>query len=132
MNKRKLKTGIVGIIILGLVGYLIYTGLRDTMTYYFTVGELLAKDKSIYGQGIRIGGLVSSGSVKWNPASLQLNFLVTDGKNNLPVIYKGVVPDTFREGGEVVVEGRYTQEGIFWASQLFPKCPSKYVAKAKG
>lgn len=125
--KKKKKFIIAGTIILGIVGYLIYTGIRDLGVYYFTVNEL--KMKKIYNQGVRVGGKVAPGSIQWNPAQMDLKFLLTDGKESIKVFYKGIVPDAFKDDNEVLVEGKYLPDGNFTAVTLLAKCPSKYKAK---
>ncbi len=113
-------------VILSVTGYLIYSGIRDTMTYYLTVSEVLAKSPEIQDETLRVGGNVSPASVQWNPIDLLLNFQIEDEKSSLKVSYKGVVPDSFKPGGEVVLEGRYESDGQFTATTIMPKCASKY------
>ncbi|MEW6456692.1 MAG: cytochrome c maturation protein CcmE [Acidobacteriota bacterium] len=129
MKRRKLKFIIGGIIVLVALSYLIYTGIRETGIYYLTVSELKVRSNTIYNQNFRVGGEVIPGSISWNSRSLELSFKITDGKENLKVIYKGIIPDIFKAGSEVVIEGVYTEEGIFHANTLLTKCPSKYKAK---
>ncbi len=133
-NKKKLKF-LVGLVILLLAGgYLAYGAVRNSMSYYLTVSELKDKGESIYGERVRIGGRVVDGSIKWDPQELRLEFQISDKDTAdvLKVRYKGVVPDTFKNGVEAVVDGTLTAEGVFNADNLLAKCPSKYVpAKAK-
>jgi len=124
--KKKLKPLLISVIILSVVGYLIFTGLRDTMTYYLTVSEVLAKSSEIHDQNIRVGGNVTPGSVQWDAKNLRLLFKIKDDRSTLQVDYKGVVPDSFKPGQEVVVEGRYTGQERFLATTIMPKCASKY------
>ncbi len=94
--------------------------------YYMTPSEIIAGEREIYGEGLRLGGIVVDGSIEWDAKNLLLAFQVKDEKNSLPVIYQGVVPDAFENGVEIVVEGTYTEDGVFKATTLLPKCPSKY------
>ena len=98
-------------------------------TYYYEVDELLAQGSSVNGENVRVNGQVSPGSVEQEAQGRILRFTMVDieGKGSLPVVYQGVVPDTFQVGGEVVVEGHLASGGIFQAHTLMPKCPSKYV-----
>jgi cytochrome c-type biogenesis protein CcmE len=73
-KKKKLKPIIIAFVIFGVIGYLIYAGLRDTMTYYLTVSEVLASTKGASNEPIRVGGLVSPSSVQWDPKELRLSF----------------------------------------------------------
>jgi len=96
------------------------------MTYYLTVSEVLAKSSEIQNQTIRVGGNVSPNSVQWDPKDLRLLFKIEDDKSSLNVDYRGVVPDSFKPGREVVVEGTYKSNGQFVATTIMPKCASKY------
>jgi len=130
--KKRTKFFIGGLIILVVVGYLVYTGIRDLGVYYFTVSELkeeVLTSKKVYNQGVRVGGKVSVGTVVYEPAKMILNFELTDGKEKIKVYYKGIVPDAFKEDNEVLVEGKYSEDGLFRATMLLAKCPSKYKAK---
>ncbi|MBI2850458.1 MAG: cytochrome c maturation protein CcmE [Chloroflexi bacterium] len=127
MFKQK-KFLIGGIIILIALGYLGYTAFAGAATYYYTVNEVLGKGSSIYGDTMRVEGQVLVGSVQQESAGRMWKFTISDadGQQSLPVIYRGVVPDTFEEGNPVVVEGILGSDGIFQAKTLMPKCPSKY------
>lgn len=132
MKKKRTKFFIGGLIILAVVGYLVYTGIRDLGVYYFTVSELkeeVLTSKKIYNQGVRVGGKIAPGTVVYEPAQMVLNFELTDGKKKIKVYYKGIVPDAFKEDNEVLVEGKYSEDGLFRATTLLAKCPSKYKAK---
>jgi cytochrome c-type biogenesis protein CcmE len=100
-------------------------------TYYYTVSELIEQGSSIYGENVRVNGEVAPGSVEQEPSSFILRFTMIDvsGEESLPVVYQGVVPDTFKVGNEVVVEGYLDSGGMFQANSLVTKCPSKYVPK---
>lgn len=125
-KKKRLKVIVISSIILSIIGYLTYTGIRDTMAYYLTVSELLARGPSDENVGLRVGGEVIPDSIKWNPKDLKLSFRIRDGGFKLQVDYQGVVPDSFKPGNEVIVEGKYTAEGLFSAGTIMPTCPSKY------
>ncbi len=122
----KPKPIVISAVILIVIGYLIYTGLRDTMVFYLTVSEVLAKSPEDLTQSQKVGGLVTAGSVQWDPKTLKLSFKLEDKQGNLIVNYSGVVPDSFKPGAEVIVEGTYRGDGNFLASTIMPKCASKY------
>jgi cytochrome c-type biogenesis protein CcmE len=65
-------------------------------------------------------------SILWEPRDLRLQFEITDGNGLLPVSYSGARPDMFRDGAEVVVEGKLSPDGTFEARSMLLKCPSKY------
>lgn len=126
-KKKKKKIIIASSVILLIIGYLIYAGIRDTMTYYLTVSEVLAGNgKTPLSSPIRIGGTVSPSSVSWDPKTLHLAFEIGNGVSTMKVLYKGVVPDSFKPGREVVLEGTYEPGGPFVATTIMPKCASKY------
>ena len=103
------------------------TALQTSTVYYLTVGELLDKGSSVYGQQLRVAGDVTPGSVQKEEAGLAIRFLVQDGTGQVPVYYRGgPVPDIFGEQVQVVVEGKYGPDGTFVASTLLAKCPSKF------
>lgn len=127
MKKRiKYKPIVISAVILTVIVYLIYTGLRDTMVFYLTVSEVMAKPLEELTDTQKVGGIVTAGSVKWDPRTLKLSFKLEDQKANLIVNYSGVVPDSFKPGTEVIVEGTYRGDGSFWATTIMPKCASKY------
>ncbi len=127
MKKRiKYKPIVLSAVVLIVIGYLVYTGLRDTMIFYLTVSEVLAKPPEKLTQTQKVGGMVTTGSVQWDPKTLKLSFKLEDNQANLIVNYSGVVPDSFKPGAEVIVEGTYRGDGSFWATTIMPKCASKY------
>lgn len=129
MRSRRFLIG--GLIVCSAVGYLGYVGFGGVATYYYTVSELLEQGSSIYGQNVRVNGQVTPGSVQQEAAGLIVRFTIVDveGDKSLLVVYHGVVPHSFRVGGDVVVEGHLNSAGIFQAHTLMPRCPSKYVPK---
>lgn len=129
MNRmsRKILLAVAVFVLAG--GYLAYNGARSSMAYYLTVSELLERAAMVSDSDIRLGGKVAAAGVQWDQVSGNLRFIVTDGTRTLPVRYRGVVPDAFKPGAEVVVEGRY-DGSAFVAQRLFAKCPSKFEAKA--
>ena len=125
-RKKTYKAIVISTVILLVIGYLMYTGLRDTMVFYLTVSEVMAKTPGDLTATQKVGGMVSAGSVQWDPKRLELSFTLEDEQANLTVSYTGVVPDSFKSGAEVIVEGTYRGEGRFAATTIMPKCASKY------
>jgi cytochrome c-type biogenesis protein CcmE len=120
-----------GVAILGAVIYLVYANTQASAVYYFTVSEL--KSCSICSsQSVRVAGVVQAGSIVHNDQQQQIRFIISDSGHSLPVVYNGIVPDIFREGITVVVEGHYTGQGPFQAQTLLAKCPSKFQAATPG
>jgi cytochrome c-type biogenesis protein CcmE len=125
LKKKRFLIG--GIIVFLALGYLGYTGFEGSATYYYTVGELMEQGNSIYGENVRVNGLVAPGSIEQESSSFKMRFTIINGEASLPVVYQGVVPDAFRVGNEVVVEGYLDSDSIFQANTILAKCPSKYV-----
>ncbi len=116
---------LAGIAILGAVLYLVFANTETNAVYYMTVPEL-KHCTTCTVRAVRVAGVVEAGSVVRDDARQMINFTITDGKQLLPVTYTGVVPDIFRPGIQVVVEGHYTGQGPFQAQTLLAKCPSKF------
>ncbi|MFC1954639.1 cytochrome c maturation protein CcmE [Chloroflexota bacterium] len=126
---KKKKFLIGGIIILIAVCYLGYTALVGASINYYSVDELLEKGSSAFGEDVRLTGKVSPDSIEKGSAGGPLRFAIIDagGKESLPVVYHGVIPDTFNADSEVVVDGALNSTGIFEANVLMATCPSKYA-----
>lgn len=128
LNKRRFIVGAV--LIAAAVSYLVYAGIKTTSMYYFEMDQFLSQRTAHAGEDLRVKGWVRSGSVQWDAATNQLAFELArkDGSEPVPVAYKGILPDMFAEGREVVVEGRYEAPGLR-AKQIMTSCPSKYEAQ---
>jgi len=99
-----------------------------------TMDEFLAQKEVLLNEGVRIAGRVRPGTVNWDPKTLALRFSLADirtGGDSLLVFYTGVLPDMFGEGRDVIVEGKYTGDGVFRAHTILTSCPSKYEAEDK-
>ena len=129
MVKARTKFIIGGILVLGTAGYLMATAIDETAVYYLTPGELAAKvkgDSTFYDTGVKLGARVVPGTINRDPGGRAVAFSVTDGSHTIPVTYRGVIPDTFTDSVDVVVEGRYNRDGTFAATTLLAKCASRY------
>jgi len=124
---KRWQLAIVALVIVGAIGYLVYNGL-GTNVYYQTVSEL--QGGTGHGQQIRLAGNVVDGSIVREEGSGMVRFSVADPGGALPVVYKGVVPDIFGPGIEVVVEGKYNPSTGFTADTMLAKCPSKFDTQA--
>jgi cytochrome c-type biogenesis protein CcmE len=115
--------------VLGTAGWLMASSINATGMYYFTPSEMSAKvaaDPSIRNTGLKLGARVVKGSIKRAEGGREYAFLVTDGAKTVPVIYRGIAPDTFTDEVDVVVEGRLGEDGTFRATTLLAKCASRY------
>lgn len=133
MSKFNLKVPLAVAALLAGVGYLVFSSISETGVYYRTVSEVLDQASLYNGKSIRISGEVVDGSVDYDQANLLLNFRVRDLEKEgatMKASYKGVRPDAFQDGAEVILEGTYDQYGNrFSTNVLLAKCPSKYVAE---
>ena len=126
---KKKKFFIGGIVIFLAIGYLGFMSLQSSATYYYTLTEFAQKGDSVYGENVRVKGDIASGSVEKEQAGRILRFILVEGMESMPVYYQGVVPDTFNETFEIVIEGKLGADGVFEAHTLMPKCPSKYESE---
>ena len=115
-----------GLVIVAALGYLVYAGVNESVVYFVTPGELQAAP--VTGKAYRLGGMVKQGTLKWQPKSLDLTFVLSDGQASIPVRHKGAPPDLFAEGRGAVVEGTWSGEGYFKASLIMAKHSEEYKA----
>ena len=110
LNRRRFIVGAA--LIAAAVSYLVYAGIRTTSMYYFELSEFVARRDALLGETLRVKGWVKQGSVSWDAHTNELAFeLATkDGGSPVPVAYRGIRPDMFSEGREVVVEGVESKE----------------------
>ncbi len=109
------------------LGFLVYTGLNTNMVYYYHVDEFLPKAHSLEGETIKVNGKVIDGTIKNSQLDYRFGIHGVTQANIVQVEYHGVVPDTFKNGSDVVVEGKYdSQRKVFHATTLLAKCPTKY------
>ncbi len=113
------------LLIILAVGYLITSSTSQTLVYYYSVEEVQSQLSSLQSRGIRINGKVAGIETQGR----ECRFQVVGDRESLAVVYQGLLPDTFKEGSEVVVEGRWDPaRQHFEATTILAKCPSKYEA----
>jgi len=105
-------------------------GLKDRASYFYTPADIAA-GKAAQGQPIRLGGMVERGSIVRQRDGVTIRFIVTDGQAITPVVYRGIVPDLFREGSGVVAEGRVAS-GTFVADTILAKHDERYMPPELG
>ncbi|MFC1866348.1 cytochrome c maturation protein CcmE [Chloroflexota bacterium] len=123
LKKKKFIIG--GFILIAALVFLGYIGIMGSVTYYYEVNELLEKADALRNQTIRVSGNVADDVDR---EGLDMSFTILDLSNDdvsLPVFYNGAVPDTFKVGNQIVVEGKYSAS-IFEADNIIVKCGSKY------
>ncbi len=129
MNRR-LKLYLAIAVVLIAVVLLVGSSMQDTMVYSVTAKELLANPAKFEGRGVRLEGKVVTGSLIKHHATSHEFGLTAEGEF-LRISYQGILPDTFRENHDVVLEGEYLGNGVFLARHVFTKCASKYEAVPK-
>ena len=129
---RYLRFGAVIVVIVVALGYLAYTGVEDSKSYYVTIKELNSMGADAYSKRLRIAGNVAPGSIKRQGTHLEFQ-LVEEGRM-IPVVYSGTEapPDTFKDNAQALAEGKYGKDGVFRATNIQAKCASKYAPKQNG
>ena len=125
----KKKYVIGGVIVLAAVIYLLVLIINNSTSYYLGVSEFYDKIDQFDDTNVRIAGTIAGGSIAWDAEDIELSFTVTEGGKYLPVVYNGASPAGFKAGSNLLVEGKYSSDGIFHASQLILRCSSKYEAQ---
>lgn len=123
---RRLVFVLVGMAGLGIAAALVLNAFRDNLVFFYSPSEIIAKHVP-EGRRLRVGGLVEKGSVQRLDDGLTVEFRVTDLSDTIEVVYKGVLPDLFREGQGVVAEGSLGPGGVFVADTVLAKHDEKYM-----
>jgi cytochrome c-type biogenesis protein CcmE len=125
-KRRRLYLVLGGLGALGVVSALVLSAFNDDLVFFYSPSELRAKNVPD-GRLVRIGGLVETGSVAHQADGRTIAFRVTDGKEDVDVAYVGVLPDLFREGQGVVIEGALNRDGSFRADEVLAKHDENYM-----
>lgn len=128
MTPRSRRTlFIVGAIAtISIASYLILRAFNENLVFFFTPTQIVAKEAPV-NKEFRIGGMVLDHSLKRELGGLQVEFVVTDMVESIPVKYNGILPDLFKEGKGVVAQGKLNAEGVFVASQVLAKHDENYM-----
>ena len=128
MTRKQRRLVLIGssLAVLALAVGLVLSALRDSIVFFNSPSDIAGKSVSPSGR-IRMGGLVEPGSIDRGP-ELRITFKVTDGNAAIPVSYRGMLPDLFREGQGVVVDGRYAN-GVFTADTVLAKHDERYLPR---
>lgn len=113
--------------VLAIAVGLILSAMRQSIVFFNSPTDIVERHVTADNR-LRMGGLVKDGSVK-RSAELRISFIVTDGKSDVPVSYQGIVPDLFREGQGVVVEGKVGQGSVFAADTVLAKHDERYMPR---
>jgi cytochrome c-type biogenesis protein CcmE len=117
---------VTGLAALGLATWLVLGAFRNNLVFFFSPTQVMAKEAPV-GRTFRIGGLVEKGTLKRDTDGLTVRFAMTDTANTLPVVYKGILPDLFKEGRGCVAQGKVGADGIFYADQIMAKHDENYM-----
>ncbi|HLS87676.1 MAG TPA: cytochrome c maturation protein CcmE [Burkholderiales bacterium] len=124
-HKRMAAIGL-GLAALGLVTALVLAAFQQNLVFFFTPTQVAANEAP-QGRTFRIGGMVETGSVRRQADGVTVHFVVTDTAKAIPVVYKGSLPDLFREGKGVVAQGQLGPDGVFHAREVLAKHDENYM-----
>ena len=131
-NAKYLKFGSAIVAILLSLGFLAYTGVQESKSYYVTIKELRGMGDGAYTKRLRVAGNVQPGSIK--RTGTKVEFMLVENDQILPVVYSGTEapPDTFKDNSQALADGSFGRDGVFHAKQLQAKCASKYAPQQPG
>jgi len=121
---KRIAAIVVGVAALGIATALVLTAFQQNLVFFFTPSQVAAHEAP-QGRTFRIGGMVEKGSVKRE--GIEVRFVVTDTAKTLPVVYRGALPDLFREGKGVVAQGQLGADGVFRAREVLAKHDENYM-----
>jgi len=125
-KRRRLVIAFAGLGVLAIASMLVFRALDQTMLYFRVPSDVIAEQPPA-GERFRLGGLVAEGSFRQDEASATAHFAVSDGEARLLVVYRGLLPDLFREGQGVITEGALGEDGVFRADTVLAKHDENYM-----
>jgi len=133
MKRRHKRLGFIvaGLAGLGIAAALVLSAFQENLVFFFSPSQVAAKEAPI-GKTFRVGGLVQEGTVQRDKDGLTVRFVVTDTAQSIPVIYKGILPDLFKEGKGCVAQGKIGDDGVFYADQVLAKHDENYMPPEAG
>src|SRR6267143_7279487 len=132
--KKRHKTivfSVASVAALGLATALVLGAFRNNLVFFFSPTQVMAKEAPV-GKTFRIGGLVQNGTLKRDSDGLTIHFSVTDTATSIPVVYKGILPDLFKEGRGCVAQGKVGVDGDFYADSVLAKHDENYMPPQAG
>src|SRR5204862_1787332 len=105
---------------------LVLSAFQKNLVFFFCPSQVVAKEAPV-NKTFRVGGLVENGTLKRDNDGLTVRFTVTDTAKSIPVVYKGILPDLFKEGKGCVAQGRVGSDGVFYADQIMAKHDENYM-----
>ena len=116
---------------LGLSTWLVLGAFKNNLVFFFSPTQVATKEAPV-NRTFRIGGLVEQGSLKTQSDGLTIKFTITDTANSIPIVYKGIKPDLFKEGRGCVAQGHVGSDGVFYADQVLAKHDENYMPPEAG
>jgi cytochrome c-type biogenesis protein CcmE len=130
---RTVRVLISAAVLIGAVSVLFFLTVSQDAQYYKHVDEVMVRPDQWYGKSLQLHGFVVDGTILKRPGTLDYRFQIQNGGAVIPASYTGLVPDTFKDGSEVVLKGRLGPEGFdVEPGGVMAKCPSKYEANKTG
>lgn len=123
---QRLTLALLAVGAVGGASVLALSALKDQAAFFYAPGDV-KKDGLPLGRAVRLGGMVAGGSIQRLADGVSMRFVVTDGVATVPVLFRGIAPDLFREKSGVVAEGAFNPDGSFTASNLLAKHDEKYM-----
>lgn len=123
---KRLALVLAGLALLGIAAALVLSAFQKNLVFFFTPTQVVAGEAPA-GRSFRIGGMVKMGSIKRQADGMTVQFIVTDTAKTLPVTYRGILPDLFREGKGVVAQGKLGSNGVFVADEVLAKHDENYM-----
>lgn len=133
MKRRHKRIGFIvaGLAGLGVAAFLAAQAFRSNLVFFYSPTEVVAKAAPV-GRTFRVGGLVEKDTLKRDNDGLTVRFSVTDTAQSIPVVYKGILPDLFKEGKGCVAQGHVGADGVFYADQVLAKHDENYMPPEAG
>jgi len=128
---RRIAFIIVGLAGLAIATFLVASAFKNNLVFFFSPTQVAAKEAPV-NRTFRVGGLVQNGTLQRDNDGLTVRFIVTDTAANVPVVYKGILPDLFKEGRGCVAQGRLDAAGVFHADQVLAKHDENYMPPEAG
>lgn len=128
MKAKQQRLVLAGLAVLAIAAAsgLALSALKDQAAFFYAPGDV-KRDGLPLGHAVRLGGMVQGGSIRKQPDGVTIHFTVTDGIATVPVTFRGITPDLFRERSGVVAEGQFGPDGSFTATNLLAKHDEKYM-----
>jgi len=133
MKRRHKRIGFIlaGLAALGIAAALVLNAFQDNLVFFFSPSQVAAKEAPT-DRTFRVGGLVENGTLKRDNDGLTVRFTITDTAQTVPVVYKGILPDLFKEGKGCVAQGKIGSDGVFYADEVLAKHDENYMPPEAG